>query len=332
MARPAESGGTLAGLLERRLLFVAGKGGTGKSTIAGALALIAARAGKRVLCIDIDAKGDLAGSLGSPPVGFQPKSVQPNVSVLALIPEESLQEYLHIYFRVPRFARMTPLARVFDFVATGVPGAREMLVIGKIAFEEKRNDRDGRPAWDLIIVDAAATGHFIPQIRAARAMLELVKGGMIRSQIEWIDAILSDPRRTLLTVCALPEEMPVVEALELSEQARRQSRISVGACFLNRTMPVVLTPRQRKVLERMGEASHLESLNARLGGDVGPVVQGARLSQRLYDNGAMHAKRLREGIGAPVLEVPLQVDARPGLATTRAVAAALQRADGAAPS
>jgi len=309
---------------------VAGKGGTGKSTIAGALALIAARRGKRVLCIDIDAKGDLAGALGSPPVGFQPRSVQPNVDVLALIPEESLQEYLHVYFKVPRLARLTPLSRVFDFVATGVPGAREMLVIGKIAFEEKRRDRDGSPAWDLIIVDAAATGHFIPQIRAARAMLDLVKGGMIRSQVEWIDAILTDPERTVLTICALPEEMPVVEALELSERARREVHICIGAGFLNRTIPVVLTPRQRKVLERMGAASRVVRLSDELGGDVGAVVQGARLSQRLYDSGAIHAKHLREGIGAPVLEVPLQVDARPGLATTRAVATALQRAEGGA--
>ncbi len=281
-----------------------------------------------MLCIDIDAKGDLAGALGSPPVGFQPRSVLPNVNVLALIPEESLQEYLQIYFKVPRFARMTPLARVFDFVATGVPGAREMLVIGKIAFEEKRRERDGTPAWDLIIVDAAATGHFIPQIRAARAMLDLVKGGMIRSQIEWIDAALSDARRTLLTICALPEEMPVVEALELAARARKETRMKVGACFLNRTIPVVLTPKQRKVLDKLSADAHAEALGEALGGDAAAVLQGARLATRLQDNGAAHARRLREGIGAPVLEVPLQVDARPGLATTRAVAAALMRAEG----
>ena len=261
-------------------------------------------------------------------MGFAPRPVQPNVHVLALIPEESLQEYLQIYFKVPRFARMTPLARVFDFVATGVPGAREMLVIGKIAFEEKRRERDGTPAWDLIIVDAAATGHFIPQIRAARAMLDLVKGGMIRSQVEWIDATLSDARRTLLTVCALPEEMPVVEALELSERARKETRMKVGACFLNRTIPVLLTPKQRKLLERISADPHAAVLSERLGGDVAAVAQGARLAQRLHDNGVEHARRLRAGIGAPVLEVPLQVDARPGLATTRAVAAALMHAEG----
>jgi len=252
--------------------------------------------------------------------------VQPNVSVLALQPEESLQEYLHIYFKVPRFARLTPLARVFDFIATGVPGAREMLVIGKIAFEEKRRDRDGAPAWDLIIVDAAATGHVLPQLRAARAMLELVKGGIIRSQVEWIDAILSDPRRTLLTICALPEEMPVVEALELHDRARKETRISVGACFLNRVIPVALTPRQRHVLDLLGEPGHAAAAGRRIGGDVAAVVDGARLAQRLHDNGKLHAKRLRAGMSAPVLEVPLQVETRPGLATTRAVAAALREA------
>jgi anion-transporting ArsA/GET3 family ATPase len=302
---------------------VAGKGGTGKSTIAGALALIASRQGKRVLCIDTDAKGDLAGTLGSPAVGFRPKVVQPNVSVLALQPEESLQEYLQIYFKVPRFARMTPLARVFDFVATGVPGAREMLVIGKIAFEEKRRERDGSPVWDLIIVDAAATGHVLPQLRAARAMLELVKGGMIRSQVEWIDATLSDPRRTLLNICALPEEMPVVEALELHDRARKETRISVGACFLNRMMPVSLTPKQKKVVTALLDERHAAPLREQLGGDVAAVAAGARLAQRLHENGAEHAKRLRAGMSAPVLEVPLQVEPRAGLATTRAVAAAL---------
>ena len=281
-----------------------------------------------MLCIDTDAKGDLAGTLGSPPVGFQPRVVQPNVSVLALQPDESLQEYMHIYFKLPRFARLTPLARVFDFIATGVPGAREMLVIGKIAYEEKRRDRNGTPVWDLIIVDAEATGHVLPQLRAARSMLELVKGGIIRSQVEWIAATISDPKRSLLTICALPEEMPVVEALELHDRARRETQIRIGACFLNRTMPVSLTPRQRHVLELMGEPAHAEALGERLGGDVGAVVAGARLAQRLHDNGALHAKRLRAGMSAPVLEVPLQVETRPGLATTRAVAASLLEVGG----
>ena len=132
----------LATLLRRRVIFVVGKGGTGRSTMTAALALLGARAGKRILAIDVDAKGDLAAALGSPPAGFAPHVVQHNLSVLELRTDESFQEYLSIYFKVPRLTRLTPLARVFDFIATGVPGPRDMLVVGKIAYEERRKESE----------------------------------------------------------------------------------------------------------------------------------------------------------------------------------------------
>ena len=317
---PAAAGEVMDSLLARRLLFVAGKGGTGKSTVAAALALLAAKRGKRVLCIEVDAKGALAFCLGSEPVGFAPRVVQPNISVLAMHAEESLQEYLRIYFKVPLFTRMTPLARIFEFVATGVPGAKDMLVVGKIAYEEKRREHD-RPAWDLIIVDAEATGHVLPQLNAARAMLELAKGGIIRSQVEWIDAILSDPRRTALTICALPEEMPVVEAIELHDRARAETRIAIGACFLNRTLALGVTARSLKPFERIAEGG--PEAAAALGGDPEPLLQGLRLARRLTEATADSARRLREAMSCPVLEIPTVV-ARPGMATTRPVAAALR--------
>ena len=312
----------LSELLARRVLIVAGKGGTGKTTITAALALVAARAGKRVLCIEVDAKGDLAGALGAEPVGFAPRVVQPRISVLALLPEESLQEYLRLYFKVPRFTRLTPLSRIFDFVATGVPGTREMLIIGKIAYEEKKIE-GGRPSWDIILVDSAATGHVLPQLRAARAMMELTRGGIIRSQAEWIDALISDPRRTVLTICALPEEMPVVEAIELHDRALALPHVAVGACFLNRTFPLAVTPRQATLAERLAAPEHAADAAERLGGEVTPLVEATRIACRLHDESERHARRLRSRMSVPVVEIPIQVATRPGLATTRAVAATL---------
>src|ERR1700686_2825 len=190
-----------AALLARRLVFVAPKGGTGRSTMTAALALLGARAGKRVLAIDVDAKGDLAAALGSPPAGFAPRVVQHDLSVLELRTDESFQEYLNIYFKVPRVTRLTPLARVFDFIATGVPGPRDMLVVGKIAYEERRKEASSAPVWDLILVDAAAGGRVESHLAAAHTMLTLVHGGVIRSQVEWIDALVRDPRRTTTVMC-----------------------------------------------------------------------------------------------------------------------------------
>ncbi|HSR26118.1 MAG TPA: ArsA-related P-loop ATPase [Candidatus Eisenbacteria bacterium] len=314
-------GDVIASLLARRILFVTGKGGTGKSTIAAALALVAAASGRRVLCVDVDVKGDLARALGAEPVGFRPRTLQPGVSALALHPEESLQEYLRIYFKVPRFARLTPLARVLDFVATGVPGTREMLVVGKIAYEERRQV-DGRPAWDVIVVDGVATGQVLPQLSAARSMMELTRGGMMRAQTEWVDRTLTDPRRTLLAICALPEEMAVVEAIELHDRARAEARVAVGACFLNGTFPVPVTAADTAVLERLA-TRHADAAAARLGGDVHPLLEGAAIARRLHSADRRHAARLRGRLGVPVVEVPRQVGAAPGLETTRAVAAAL---------
>jgi len=311
-------------LLRRRLLFVAGKGGTGKSTLAAALALLAARRNKRVLCIEIDAKGSLPACLGSGPVGFEPRVVQPNISCLSMHAEESLQEYLRLYFKVPRFTRMTPLARVFEFVATGVPGTKDMLIVGKIAYEEKRRDGE-RPHWDIIIVDSEATGHVLPQLNAARAMMDLAKGGIIRSQTVWIDEMLADPERTALTICALPEEMPAVEAIELHDRARTETRIAIGACFLNRTFPQLVTARSVRTLESAASAEHLDEARKRLGGDPAGVVVGAQLALRLADASAKYSRRLREQMTCPVLEVPVQAGVRSGLAITRQVATALEQ-------
>lgn len=309
-------------------MFVAGKGGTGKSTVTAALAVLAASTGKRVLCVEVDARGDCARALGGEPVGFVPRSLQPNVSVLALVPDESLQEYLRLYFHVPRLARLTPLSRVFDFVATGVPGTREMLVVGKIAYEEKRLV-DGRPVWDLIVVDGAATGQILPQLRAPRTMLELARGGILRSQTEWIQATLTDPRRTVLAICALPEEMPVVEAMELYDTVVDDLGVAVGACFLNRAFPVPLGPHALHVAGRLRDDEVERAVDERFGeGTAEALADGIGTGHRWRDDTERHARRLRRHCGMSVVEIPLLATARSGLALTRAVAQALAGGSG----
>lgn len=307
------------------MVFVAGKGGTGKSSIAAALALLGARGGKRVLGIDVDGKGDLAAALGSRHSGFAPHLAQQRVSVLSLRPEESFQEYLHIYFKVPRLARLTPLSRIFDFIATAVPGPRDMLVVGKIAYEERRHESNGRPSWDLIVVDCAASGHVVSHLSAARSMLTLVRGGVIRSQVEWIDELVRDPARTTVALCSLPEEMPVVEAVELHDRLRREARVSVEVCFLNRVVVDGVTAGQRALVQAMTRATALETVEKRLGGSPLSLVDSLELAQRLHAAGLREARRLRARLGLPVVQVALTT-ARPGLATARVIADSIAEA------
>jgi anion-transporting ArsA/GET3 family ATPase len=299
---------------------VAGKGGTGKTTTAAALCLLAAQRGKEVLGVEVDAKGDLAVALGSKGSSFKAEVVQPGISVLALHAEESFQEYLRLYFKVPRLARMTPLSKAFDFIATAVPGPRDMLVVGKIAFEERRRDDNKRPVWDLIVVDGSASGHIRAQLRAARSMLELVRGGLIRTQIEWIDRVISDSRRTAAVLTALPEEMAVVETAELYAELVKQRTAHVAMSVLNRMPPEPLNASARRALADLATAD--EPVRHRVPG-VARIGADLELAERLRKSAEAHVRWLRAEIDVPVLEVPLMA-VRTGLATTRAVAAVLR--------
>lgn len=269
-----------------------------------------------MLCVEVEPKGDLATALGSDGTTFQPRLAQPNIHVLALRPEESFQEYLRTFFKVPRFARVTPLAKVFDFIATSVPGPRDMLVVGKVAFEERRREQDGTPLWDLIVVDCSASGHVASQLNAARSMMKLVRGGMIRSQVEWIDGVLSDEKRTCVVLTALPEEMPVVETVELYDELAAQRNVAVAACVLNRVVPEPLTAPVKRALAGLA-VSHTE-VGERLPA-IAAVGADLELVEHLHESGLVHAKQLRQRVKVPVVDVPL-VAARTGLATSRAVA------------
>ena len=206
--------GPVPDLLDRRLLLFTGKGGVGKSTVTAATALLAAGRGKRVLLVEVDSKGSLAALFERPPVGFQPEVVHPGVWAMQMDTEASLREYLKLHARIPVFGRLGPLAHAFDFVANAAPGVREILTIGKVCWE-LRESIEGHGGWDLIVVDAAATGHVVSQLDAPRAIQELVHVGPIRSQTEWMAELLSDPELTALNVVTAPEDMPVNETIEL---------------------------------------------------------------------------------------------------------------------
>src|SRR5437762_13636271 len=118
-------------LCDHKLLFVTGKGGVGKSTVAAALALLGSQRGQRTLACDIDAKGNLADFFEAGPTDHTPREVQPNLFAMPMDPEASLHEYLRQQLRLPAIARIGPLPRPFEFVATAAPGVREIHSVGK---------------------------------------------------------------------------------------------------------------------------------------------------------------------------------------------------------
>jgi len=247
---------------DRSLLFVTGKGGTGKSTVAAAIALLAAGEGRRVLLVEMDAKGSLADVLDTGPLAFEPRRVDlapaarsagGELHVMAMNTEDSLREYLRVIARVPLIGRLGPLARTFDFVADAAPGVKEILAMGKVCFEV----REG--SYDLVVVDSEASGHVVAQLDAPRAIRGLVQVGPIRDQTEWMLAILEDHRRTGLLVVTTPEEMPVTETVALVGRVRAETGVHVTGVVANRVLPRWFAGLDGQVFEELAAAPIAES-------------------------------------------------------------------------
>ncbi|MGH9030272.1 MAG: ArsA family ATPase [Acidimicrobiales bacterium] len=300
-------------LLDRSLVFVTGKGGVGKTTVASALALYASEHGRRTLLCEVDARGDIASYYEAQSIGFNPREILPNLWAMSMDTEASLREYLRLNLRIPVVGRIGPLAKAFDFVATAAPGVREVLIVGKLCYEV----REGH--YDLVVADASATGHIVGQLSAPQAINELVKVGLIRSQTDWILEILSDAKRTGLAVVTTPEEMPVNETMELANRVKNETTVELASVIVNRVLPELFGRTEEDVFEQVRRPGASELLSERLGGDVEPVLEAARLAVTLRRTGAGHLERLRAGIDSsvPMLYLPYLFTRAHGLRTIR---------------
>jgi len=309
----------MVGLLDRRLVFVTGKGGVGKTTVAAALALFASEHGRRTLLCEVDAKGDVASFLESGPTSFTAHEALPNLWAMSMDTEASLREYLRLNLRIPVVGRIGPLAKAFDFVATAAPGVREILTVGKLCFEVREKH------YDLVVVDAPATGHIVGQLTAPQAINELVKVGLIRSQTDWMLDILSDPHQTALAIVTTPEEMPVNETIELAERVKKETTVELASVIVNRVLPELFGRSEEEVFDRLCQGAATSELGRLVGEDPAPVLAAARLAVTLRRTHAGHLERLRSSIDAsvPMLYLPFLFARFHGLRSIRQVARSL---------
>ena len=285
------------GLLDRRLLFVTGKGGVGKTSVAAALALLAARHGKRTLVCEMDAKGALAAAFDTTALKFEPRSLDTNLWGMAMNTEDSLREYLRLFVKIPLLGKIGPLARTFDFVADAAPGVKEILAVGKLAYEVREEH------YDLVVVDAEATGHIVAQVGAPLVIRDLVKVGLVRDQTEWMLEILHDPATTGVVVVTTPEEMPVTETLDLLARLPAETGVQPTTIVANRVLPALFDRRQATVVEHLDRAR--PELVEAAGNGVVAVVEAARITEARRRTGARHLDRLAdEAEGIPTLIVP----------------------------
>ena len=227
---------------ESKVLVVAGKGGVGKTTVAAALARLAAGHGLSVLLVELEGRPALAAAFGAPPLDYDDAVLfedgDGRVSGRWITPDDALLEYLgdHGFQRV---SRRLVSAGVIDVVATAIPGIRDVLVLGKV----KQLERSG--AADLIVLDAPATGHAVTFLTSANGLLDAARGGPIRAQAADVLEMLNDPARCRVLLVTLAEEMPVSETVEAAYRVEDQAGVQLGPVIVNAlepSLPGLATP------------------------------------------------------------------------------------------
>jgi len=220
----------VAGLLHKRLIFVTGKGGVGKTTITAAIGLAASHLGLHTLLVELGDRPEIPHLFGRSEIESDeaPVGLRENLFHLALVPEVALREYLEIQLRVRSIVRLVLRNSGVRRLLEAAPGWRDLIRLGKLWHLETRSEGDA-PRWDLLIVDAPATGHGLTLFSIPDAVLETVRSGPLRRHAAAVQSLMHDPARTSVLPVTLPEELSARETVQLIESLEARQLKSCAA-------------------------------------------------------------------------------------------------------
>lgn len=291
-------------LLLRRVAFVSGKGGVGKSAVAAALVQAAAERGRRALLVEIDAASQAARWLGATqPCGPLAVELSPGLFALDLEPRAVMDEFVRHAVKFEMLARRVIESPIYARFFAAAPGLKELMMLGKILqLEQQRVARDGPPRFDFIVVDAPSTGHGLSFLKVPLAAAAAVPVGPVGHHARRVSELLRDRARCGLVIVALPEEMAVVEAEQFHRQALDEVGIEPLGLVLNACHERRLTPAQEaEVLRRLAddEDGLLDD-----GASLRAALLGARRHIRRRRLTRFYETRLRRQVALPLVSLP----------------------------
>ena len=285
-------------LLDHNLIYVTGKGGVGRSTVAAALGLAAAQRGRRTIVCEVSEQDRLARMFGRDGTPDEEVELAENLSAISIEPQRALRGWLGSQLGSRALTKLLFENNAFQYFAAAAPGAFEMATIVKVweLAQARRWDRSAS-SYETVIVDAPASGHGLGMLRTPKTFANLARVGPIHKQSERVRAWLGDRRCSAYVSVALAEEMPVSETLEFEPKLSEEVGIGLSAIIVNGVFPKRFTK---------ADCEALNGVAAR-DGHAGPVrsaLAAARTEHGWARNQANQLARLRRGAEAPVLTLP----------------------------
>jgi anion-transporting ArsA/GET3 family ATPase len=283
-------------LLDKRLVVVTGKGGVGKTTVAAALGLLAARRGRRTVVCEVAQQERLAGLFGAHGVGHDEPELAPGLFAVSVEPERAMHEWLRYQLHSGALAGLLGHSRLFHYLTAAAPGVTELVTMGKVwdLAQPQRRTRGGR--FDTVIMDAPATGHALALLRAPRTYANVARVGPIARQATRIDAFLRDRSTTAVLSVALPEEMPVNETVDLERRLADDLGMSVDQVVANAVLPRRFTSVDERRLRELSDNG---------------AVRAALAEHRRASAQEEQLERLRGETRAPVTTLPYLFEPEP---------------------
>jgi len=303
-------------LATQRLVVVTGKGGVGKTAVTAALARAATDAGRRVLAVEVG-QARLGPLLGArEPLVTDPVRLTPTLSAAAIDPEDALGDFVHGVLRIRIFARRLLQSTSFQVLAAAAPGLAEFLVLHKIG-EWLDARRLGRALYDLVVVDAPASGHSLPLLSAPRTLGALAHIGPIAETLAALDRRLHDPGETLVVTVTTPEELAVRETIELYEELTQTLGLPVAPPIVN-AVPA----------RRFTSADEARLAGADLATSRHPYLEAARFEIARRAQATAQIAALRRAVGAKIVQLPFLYDGPEAPGGVARLAAELAQAAG----
>jgi anion-transporting ArsA/GET3 family ATPase len=292
-------------MLDKRLVFVTGKGGVGKSTVAAALGLVAVRRGKRTIVCEVSQQERMSQLFEHQGVGYHETEIAPDLYGFSVDPQRSLEEYLLLQIKIKPLYDLMFRNRIFTYFAAATPGLRELVTVGKV-WELAQLDRKVKRGskYDLVIVDAPATGHGLGLLRTPKTFGDIARVGPVKRQADTINDFITDPDLTGVCAVAWPEEMPVNETLDLEKRLKNELGMRLDRIFLNGIYPQLFTDGEAETVR-----AHYKQALA--GGEPSGIetVRRAALRAAISESTRARAhreqlRRLEEGTRKKVVQLP----------------------------